>query len=314
MYSRKYLLLTLIVIWLLNACSSLEAGTEGALTSNSTPNILTAAQGASVTLTADRLELNPGEPITLSWTSTGCEGCQAQIMLISDGSTTGTVQTWNDLPSTGSLQTTIRDGDLRDQYRFMLILPGASDSIVVRFPCRDTFFFDQKLIPETVCPASEATYPQAVEQVFEGGRMLWLQSDNQIYVLYGDGDLAKWWESPLDIFENSWSADEPESDSTLTPPPGFYQPLRELGKVWRGDAIPISAQSDQVVRDKLGWALSPEQAFTSAVQREWVTCVMRQECSDITPYDYIRLSDGRTVKLGTNLSHGGRPFWGYLAP
>ena len=41
------------------------------------------------------------------------------------------------------------------------------------------------------------------------------------------------------------------------PPPGYYQPVRGFGLVWR---------EQPNVRDRLGWALAPEAGFETAVQ------------------------------------------------
>ena len=48
-----------------------------------------------------------------------------------------------------------------------------------------------------------------------------------------------------------------ESDPTITPPSGYYQPRRGFGKIWREQAG---------ARDKLGWATANERGLGAAWQ------------------------------------------------
>ena len=92
--------------------------------------------------------------------------------------------------------------------------------------------------------------------------------------------------APLDYEEEGWAAftdewdpGEPESDPTLEPPPGFYQPVRGFGQVWR---------EQPGVRERLGWALGDEVAYQTAVQR-----------TSYAKYNetYIQAMDGRVWRL-----------------
>lgn len=91
--------------------------------------------------------------------------------------------------------------------------------------------------------------------------MIWIQSLSQIYVFYE----RPWPQACCDYqtFDDLWKPGDLESDPSITPPPGSYQPVRGFGKVWR-------EQSE--VRERLGWALASEQSFTTAYQRDWRTC------------------------------------------
>ncbi|GAB4317724.1 MAG: hypothetical protein Kow00117_08030 [Phototrophicales bacterium] len=85
------------------------------------------------------------------------------------------------------------------------------------------------------------------EQVFENGRMFYLQPVNEIWVLINqtdDGLQGAW-----TIHDNTWTDGMPEFDSAITPPDGFVQPIRGFGKLWR---------ENQAIRDALGWALDTE--------------------------------------------------------
>lgn len=91
---------------------------------------------------------------------------------------------------------------------------------------------------------------QVAEQVFEKGRMFWLQPVDQIWVLVvtreGGGD----WSVYQDTFEDG----EPESDPSIVPPNGFQQPERGFGKLWR---------ENPDVREALGWAITPEFGYVT---------------------------------------------------
>lgn len=78
--------------------------------------------------------------------------------------------------------------------------------------------------------------------------MIWLQevrTESSVYqkiilVFYDDGRFEK----HADTFVEG----EPESDPTIVPPAGLYQPIRGFGKLWWTNAS---------VRDRLGWATGP---------------------------------------------------------
>ena len=124
--------------------------------------------------------------------------------------------------------------------------------------------------------------------------MLWLQSDGRILVLYDDHT----WET----YADTWTVAEPEEDATLAAPEGRFQPKRGLGKVWRDNAA---------VRERLGWALAPEQGFSSADQFDYV-----MPGTDTAQYRFVRLVDGRVLALTTFAGHGagaGNSVWVEIA-
>lgn len=91
---------------------------------------------------------------------------------------------------------------------------------------------------------------QVAEQVFENGRMFWIQPTGQIWVMVvtdeGEGD----WSVYSDTFEEG----EPETDPQLTPPDGMDQPRRGFGKLWR---------ENPEIREALGWTLTPEFGYVT---------------------------------------------------
>lgn len=115
-------------------------------------------------------------------------------------------------------------------------------------------------IPATAAPTNTPLPPgfptptvaeiQVAEQVFENGRMLWVQPVNQIWVLVDEGGNKGPWTIHQDTYEDG----EPESDPELTPPDGLFQPERGFGKLWR---------ETPGIRDALGWAVTPEFGYVS---------------------------------------------------
>jgi hypothetical protein len=88
------------------------------------------------------------------------------------------------------------------------------------------------------------------EQVFERGRMFWIQPLRQIWVMLDDGSGAGKWL----VFEDTYQEGEAESDPSIIPPAGMYQPERGFGKLWR---------TNQEVNDALGFGLTPEFGYVS---------------------------------------------------
>jgi hypothetical protein len=84
------------------------------------------------------------------------------------------------------------------------------------------------------------------EQVFQNGRMFYLDPNKRIWVLLNDDDGAS---GTWQVFEDTWNEGEPELDASIRPPDGMHQPIRGFGELWR--------QNDDV-RLRLGWALDPE--------------------------------------------------------
>jgi len=84
------------------------------------------------------------------------------------------------------------------------------------------------------------------EQLFENGRMFWLQPNQQIWIMiYGENAASGQWL----IGEDTWFEGMMEFDAAIIPPEGFFQPERGFGKLWR---------DDETIRNLLGWALDNE--------------------------------------------------------
>jgi hypothetical protein len=97
-----------------------------------------------------------------------------------------------------------------------------------------------------------ADYPIA-EEVFEHGRTFWLRDNHQIWVMFNvppdNANGGDWF-----CFNDTFVEGEAEIDPSLIPPEGMYQPRRGFGKLWR---------NNPEVKDRLGWALTPEFELTS---------------------------------------------------
>ncbi len=190
----------------------------------------------------------PGGTLTLFWSTRNVNG--ATIYRVDRGGERS--QLWN-VPPDGSLPITTRRSD-RGVVDF--VLTAGSGTQVVEQPlsvplsCPDQWFFIPA--PED-CPNSEGQPTALKEERFERGRMVYVQSTNQVYALFNDNLTPAWM-----TFENRYNpAVHSELEASFQPPPGYYQPSGILGFAWRGR---------DVVRNRLGLALEPEADYEGTVQ------------------------------------------------
>ncbi len=104
----------------------------------------------------------------------------------------------------------------------------------------------------TVDPFPTPTFSQiqVAEQVFERGRMFWIQPRKQIWVLQQtEPGRGKWL-----VYDDTFQEGEPEFDPTIIPPNGLYQPERGFGKLWR---------NTPELREALGFGVTPEFGYVS---------------------------------------------------
>ena len=119
-------------------------------------------------------------------------------------------------------------------------------------PGGSTWFFAFNYAqPDSNCPGQLIT-SNAVGQNFQNGRIYRYdpapgESQATIYAIYNDGTWAK--------FPDTWDSSQPMDDPNIVPPQGWYKPTGALGKLWR-----------EQLKDKLGWAYSPEDTFTGRRQ------------------------------------------------
>ncbi len=212
----------------------------------------------------------PGDTITLEWATRSAVSVTLQHFL-----PTGQFGTFWAVEPTGDMTYTIPT-TWRNFEHFGLYARDAAGLAAwaylnIPLTCPDTWFFEPA--PEG-CPAAPALYSAGAAQPFEHGVMLWVQEEDRIYVLWEAVGVLRW-----RAYTDEWDEGEPESDPTLIPPAGMYQPLRGFGLVWRQNVD---------VRAALGWATAGETGYGSAVQR-----TSRWKYNDV----YIRALDGGVWRL-----------------
>jgi len=224
---------------------------------------------------ANVTEADPGDAITLEWQSSG--GNQATLYhLMNNGSLDG----WWEVEPSGSMDYVI-PAESRNWEGFVLFVLDDQDRVAqatlqVTLRCPDTWFFSPA--PDE-CPSSPPILTDGGEQHFEHGLMLWIKAEDEIWVLFDDGAQPAW-NSLMDV----WDESKPESDPSIVPPVGLYQPVRGFGLVWR---------EEPGVRDRLGWAVDREVGYPTAIQR---TSWYKYNAT------YVKALDGGVWELGPERS------------
>ena len=236
-------------------------------------------------------EINPGESVTLTWATTSTVSTSLRRTTALGGSFE------REVPFSGSLVVESEEaGRHWNDYELTAYNSAGVTTtrlLTVRIHCATSFFFTTTSL---FCPNGPAQSSWAAEQIFEGGRMLWLEQgslvdaqykgQSLIFVLYTSGNS---WE----LYVATWTSIEPDSDPAIVPPEGLYQPIRGFGKVWR---------NNPKVQQQLHWALAAEQGFMALYQRvaefDW-----DNQCH------YLSTVDGRVISL---CSRGG--LWSFETP
>ncbi len=197
--------------------------------------------------TTDVSAVAPGSPVNLFWSTRNATS--ATIYRLVDGVRN---QVFNVGPD-GSLNVPTRRSD-RGALEFLLSVGDGAliseQSLLIALACPDTWFFQPA--PDA-CPAAPAQETTIIEESFERGRMIYLQSTNTVYALFNDGRAPAW----VGLPNRYDAAIHAEFEPAFNPAPPLVQPLRILGFVWRGN---------DTVRNRLGLATEPEFAFTGFVQ------------------------------------------------
>lgn len=99
---------------------------------------------------------------------------------------------------------------------------------------------------ELGCPINQAHTHESASQDFERGFLLWRVNPDQVYVMYDDGRLGFY---PMSRYPEDVRQHPPGGDPDIQPPPGFQQPVRGFGLIWR---------DNPEVREGVGWAVEGE--------------------------------------------------------
>ena len=194
-------------------------------------------------------EADPGDTVILQWSAT-----EAITVTLWRLMPTGQFGQWWDVEPEGSFEYNIKPHE-KNFTRFTLFAAVDGDnsemaSLSITLRCLDTWFFD--FAPD-ICPAAPALGSFAADQWFESGLMIWIEEEDQIYVLFDDGNSPGW-----SRYADLWDPGMPENDPLVAAPDGLYQPVRGFGALWRE----VSS-----VRDRLGWAIVEEAGFDTFLQR-----------------------------------------------
>lgn len=224
-----------------------------------------------LTFTANVPIADPGDTIELQWDTSNATTVTLYHMF-----PPGQLGTFWAVSPTGTMPYTIPEST-RNQENFALYAgnpgnPYTNATLYLPLTCPFTWFFQPA--PD-ICPQDAVLVSPGAEQAFEHGWMIWVGEEDRIYVLYNDETFSPKWQA----FQDEWNEGDPIDDPSITPPPGFYQPVRGFGLVWR---------EQPNVRDRLGWALAPEAAYTTQVQR---TSYYKYN------HTYIRAYDGNVWHL-----------------
>jgi hypothetical protein len=208
--------------------------------------------------TADPTTATTGSVITLFW---GVQGVDTATIyrVEADGERR---QAWT-VPRTGSLQVVIRE-TTDGIARFLLVAGTASQQLEIPAGCTEAWFFEPAA---PTCPDGPPLAGVAVQQPFERGLLVWFGASRTIYALFEDKATPAWSAFPDEFIDG-----QPESDPSLQPPEGKFQPVRGFGRLWR---------TNPEVRRRLGWASGPEQPFDGALQLSGGAVFLRLRDGDV---------------------------------
>ena len=134
-----------------------------------------------------------------------------------------------------------------------------------------------------LCPQGPATAHAGSSQRFERGVMLWLRAPDLFIAV---DDSGRYWieRAPYTLRTPPPVAGEP--------PAGRLVPSGGFGALWRGEiAITDPAMAQVSLREALGWAVAPEQPYTTEVQCQQASSPQEQRC-------YLRDSRGGVLWYG----------------
>ena len=252
--------------------------------------------GCVIKFTATPTEVPANGTVTFSWEVTGTTKVGLELYHFQGVAAGKGFRSWEELPASGSL--TVQLTDLNTGvYPLGLWAddPEAGGRIYryIAYGCSAPFFSERSRLPTTLCQSGPAWSTHAVQQDFEHGSMIWLESEQAVYILFqhDSGAIPIEWTIP-----NISNFGNPVTPLSATVPLEKYQPINELGRIWQ----------EYNLTQLLGWAVTPEQSFTTTAQRG----------SNVNLPLYFRLADNRLIYVvdSQEFSRMTSPFWGYPLP
>ena len=252
--------------------------------------------GCVMKFTVDPNTVAAGGTVTFTWEVTGTKKVGLELYHFQGVAVGPGFRSWANLPISGSLSVQLSDLET-GVYPLRLWADdpttGGFAYSAIGYACFEPFFPVRRFVPGIdFCMGGAPIATRIVQQDFEHGRMVWLESEESVYILFepDSGVTPAEWTIP-GVKDSS----QPATLRAVTPPAGKYQPQNEFGKIWeRYDLL-----------KSLGWALAPVQRFTSVAQRG----------SNLKLPLIFRLADDRIVYLIDNQGYSRMliPYWEYLS-
>lgn len=247
---------------------------------------------------ADQQAILPGNPVTLHWETTA-----KMVMLCERHNTYEYGNCIEDLPPSGDYTLTT-DGTMAPATVIDLLAvpptrnpPPAYESyydarILMPMVCPHQWFFNNP--PPDACPSTQKNITAGLAQPFEHALMIENLATKQVIMLYNDGSVG----GAMD----SWTPDMSESDPSLVPPDGLFQPVRNLGWVWRAGT---DLRHFPPPRESLGWATAPESQVMTDYQCDWSGAdPMRGVGEEVPITCWLLAPNGQTIVLWSDPVQG----------
>lgn len=215
-------------------------------TPSSTPPVLEAPQRVQLTVASGFVLVTPTLPPSKTPTQTPTITATSSITPIIIPSLIPTTPAPNSFPTSAIVPLTA----IPTAYppNFPPVNPpvvGNTPFPTAPIPCQFMWFFPDPKPP--ICPLSPQTLSPAAFQSFEYGFMIWVGSQDAIYVMFNDV-LNPRWQVFRDNYEESMPSEDPLYNNP--PNPSTYQPRRGFGLLWR---------NNEAIRTRLGWATTPSE-------------------------------------------------------
>lgn len=204
-------------------------------------------------------EAKPGDSITLTWQAIGDEA-----FILHDEEWGALSTDAIPVPLSGTTTVTVNASLRRTRITYVLMVrsrqggDSVSTGVTVWLACPEQWFFSY---PPDGCPQPVLRTTIVVQQ-FERGMMIYSSADKRIYAL--EGPLGESY--TYSVQEDTWREGMAESDPSIIPPQGFYQPVRGLGLTWRTQ-VDTWGRS---LRERLGWATGEAFVAGEGFAQEWV--------------------------------------------